>query len=166
MHISIKMALRLKIDVSDDTCMYHILMFGHTAIWPNHSKTVVGLLQYVVNQWWLPVPPHDVKSVNPFCVSLTQQHNNSDWVAGTLPATFTCVSFLNSNISKEENRFIRCGHGGSKESDKHGSCLAIKWQSWDCNPGVLNLRREQPSVTQLLFIQKYILGHCIFQTSN
>lgn len=48
MHISVKTASRHKIDVSDDTCMYHILMFRHTAIWPNHSKAVIGPLQYVM----------------------------------------------------------------------------------------------------------------------
>lgn len=106
MHISVKTASRHKIDVSDDTCMYHILMFRHTAIWPNHSKAVIGPLQYVMYPWWLPVPLYDVKYVNAFCVSLTQQHNQQ-W--------------------------------GSKERDMHGSCWASKWQSWDCNPGVLNL---------------------------
>lgn len=115
------MASRHKIDVSDDTCMYHILMFRHTAVWPNHSKTVIGFLQYVMYQWWLPVPLCDVKYVNPFCVSLNNT-TNSDWVAGTLLASFTCVIPWNLSISKKENHFIRCGHWDSKEMD--GSCLA------------------------------------------
>lgn len=81
---------------------------------------------------------------------LLNSTTNSDWVAGILLASFACVISLNVSISKEENHFISCGHGGSKESDMHGSCLASKWQSWDCNPGVLNLRQVQPSGTQPL----------------
>lgn len=54
--------------------------------------------------------------------------------------------------------------------------LKVKQYAWELlgwyvaelrlQPNVLNLRPVQPLVTQLLFIHKYILGHCIFQTSN
>lgn len=40
-HVSVKMALRRKIDDPDDTCIHHILMFRHMAIWPNHSKQLL-----------------------------------------------------------------------------------------------------------------------------
>lgn len=43
----------------------------------------------------------------------------------------------------------------------HGNCSANTWQSWD-SPRVLNLRPVKPLVTQLLCIQKYILGHFFF----
>lgn len=37
-HISVEMALRHKIGVPDNTGIYHISVFRHTATWPSHSK--------------------------------------------------------------------------------------------------------------------------------
>lgn len=41
LRLSGKTALKCKIDVPDDTCINHIFMFRHTAIWPNHSKQLL-----------------------------------------------------------------------------------------------------------------------------
>lgn len=50
-HVSPKLALRHKIDVPDDACICHTLMFRHRTIWPNHSKQILVLYIYLSDDY-------------------------------------------------------------------------------------------------------------------
>lgn len=85
-HISVKMALRHEIGVPDNTGIYHILMFRHTAIWPNHSKQLlVSWNMLYISDAYMHLYVMWNMSVLSVYLLLYNTINNY-WVAGTLLA--------------------------------------------------------------------------------